>query len=170
MTTDTISNVERSAQGLYYQVEPMKPVALAVGQQVKLDGERQWWAVRGVAGEHVAVLTRQAPFRRRGALEYTVLDWRSGVRGPVNVIGQGWGVDTEGVKVDNGQTAGLNSSVRTRPERGMPRLILRGNFAGSVVVRHPRWADRRALTKWERLGRPAPALALPPGPVGSGHV
>ena len=49
-------------------------------------------------------------------------------------------------------------------------LILRGNFAGSVVVRHPRWADRRALTKWERLGRPAPALALPPGPVGSGHV
>ena len=44
------------------------------------------------------------------------------------------------------------------------------NFAGSVVVRHPRWADRRALTKWERLGRPAPALALPPGPVGSGHV
>ena len=86
------------------------------------------------------------------------------------VVPEGWGVDTEGVKVDNGQTAGLNSSVRTRPERGMPRLILRGNFAGSVVVRHPRWADRRALTKWERLGRPAPALALPPGPVGSGHV
>ena len=86
------------------------------------------------------------------------------------IVPEGWGVDTEGVKVDNGQTAGLNSSVRTRPERGMPRLILRGNFAGSVVVRHPRWADRRALTKWERLGRPAPALALPPGPVGSGHV
>lgn len=96
-----------------------------------------------------------------------VLTGKGGVR---IVVPEGWGVDTEGVKVDNGQTAGLNSSVRTRPERGMPRLILRGNFAGSVVVRHPRWADRRALTKWERLGRPAPALALPPGPVGSGHV
>ena len=92
-----------------------------------------------------------------------VLTGKGGVR---IVVPEGWGVDTEGVKVDNGQTAGLNSSVRTRPERGMPRLILRGNFAGSVVVRHPRWA----LTKWERLGRPAPALALPPGPVGSGHV
>lgn len=95
MTTDTITNVQRSEQGLYYQVEPMTPVAMAVGQRVKLGDERQWWTVRGVAGEQVVVLTRQAPFRRRGALEYTVLDWRSGVRGPVNVIGQGWGVDTD---------------------------------------------------------------------------
>lgn len=95
MTTDTITNVQRSEQGLYYQVEPMTPVAMAVGQRVKLGAERQWWTVRGVAGEQVVVLTRQAPFRRRGALEYTVLDWRSGVRGPVNVIGQGWGVDTD---------------------------------------------------------------------------
>lgn len=95
MTTDTITNAERSAQGMYYQVEPMPAVAMAVGQRVRLDGERQWWSVRGTAGEEVVVLTRQAPFRRRGALEYTVLDWRSGVRGPVNVIGQGWGVDTD---------------------------------------------------------------------------
>ncbi|OKH71780.1 hypothetical protein EB73_09875 [Mycobacterium sp. SWH-M3] len=95
MTTDTITNAERSAQGLYYQVEPMPAAAMAVGQRVRLGRERQWWSVRGVAGEEVVVLTRQAPFRRRGALEYTVLDWRSGVRGPVNVIGQGWGVDTD---------------------------------------------------------------------------
>ncbi|ORA45345.1 hypothetical protein BST46_25295 [Mycobacterium timonense] len=73
----------------------MTPVTMTVGQRVKLDHERQLWTVRGVAGEDVAVLTRQAPFRRRGALEYTVLDWRAGVRGPVNVIGQGWDVDTD---------------------------------------------------------------------------
>ena len=95
MTTDTITNVERSAQGLYYQAEPLPPVAMTVGQRVRLDAERQWWSVRGAAGEVVVVLTRQAPFRRRGALEYTVIDWRSGVRGPVNVIGPGWGVDTD---------------------------------------------------------------------------
>ncbi|OMC24292.1 hypothetical protein A5739_24615 [Mycobacterium colombiense] len=73
----------------------MTPVAMTVGQRVRLDAERQWWSVRGAAGEVVVVLTRQAPFQRRGALEYTVIDWRSGVRGPVNVIGQGWGVDTD---------------------------------------------------------------------------
>lgn len=95
MTTDTITNAERSAQGRYYQAEPMTPVAMTVGQRVRLDAERQWWSVRGVAGEVVVVLTRQAPFQRRGALEYTVIDWRAGVRGPVNVIGQGWGVDTD---------------------------------------------------------------------------
>lgn len=94
MTTETITNVERSKQRQYYQPEPMTPVDMAVGQRVKLDSERQWWTVRGNAGE-VVVLTRQAPFRRRGVLEYTVLDWRSGVRGPVNVVGQGWDVDTD---------------------------------------------------------------------------
>lgn len=95
MTTETITNAQRSAQRRYYQAEPMTPVAMTMGQRVKLDSERQWWTVRGVAGEDVVVLTRQAPFRRRGALEYTVVDWRAGVRGPVNTIGQGWDVDTD---------------------------------------------------------------------------
>lgn len=95
MITETLSNAERSQHRLYYQPEPMTPVTMTVGQRVKLDHERPWWTVRGVAGEDVAVLTRQAPFRRRGALEYTVLDWRAGVRGPVNVIGQGWDVATD---------------------------------------------------------------------------
>lgn len=95
MTTDTLTNAARSQQRLHYQAEPMTPVAVAVGQRVRLDSERGWWTVRAVAGEDVVVLTRQAPFRRRGALEYTVLDWRAGVRGPVNVIGQGWDVTTD---------------------------------------------------------------------------
>lgn len=92
--TDTITNAERSARRWHYHNEPMEPVEMAVGQRVKLDAERRWWTVRGRAGE-VSVLTRQAPFRREGALEYTVLDWRAGVRGPVNSLGQGWDVDTD---------------------------------------------------------------------------
>lgn len=94
MTTDTITNVQRSQQRLYYQPELMEPVTMNLGQRVKLDSERRWWTVRGCAGE-VVVLTRQAPFRRRGALEYSVVDWRAGVRGPVNAIGQSWDVDTD---------------------------------------------------------------------------
>ncbi len=94
MTTQTITNAERSKQRQYYQPEPMTPVDMAVGHRVKLDAERQWWTVRGRVDD-VAVLTRQAPFRRQGAWEYTVLDWRAGVRGPVNTIGQGWDVDTD---------------------------------------------------------------------------
>lgn len=94
MTTETSTNAQRSEQGLYYQPEPMPPVAMAVGQRVKLSAERQWWTVRAVAGP-VVVLTRQAQFRRRGSLEYTVMDWRLGVRGPVDVIGHGWYVDTD---------------------------------------------------------------------------
>ncbi|MBK7820057.1 MAG: DUF1707 domain-containing protein [Tessaracoccus sp.] len=93
-----------------------------------------------------------------------VLTGRGGIR---IVVPEGWGVDTEGLKVDRGEVPGLHSSVRTRPERGQPRLILRGNFSGWVQARHPNWSDRRALAKWDRLGRPSPVLALP---VGSEHV
>lgn len=94
MTTQTITNAERSKLRQYYQPEPMTPVEMAVGQRVKLDTERRWWTVRGRVDD-VAVLTRQAPFRPLGAWQYTVLDWRAGVRGPVNTIGQGWDVDTD---------------------------------------------------------------------------
>lgn len=61
-----------------------------VGSQVKLtrDG-RRWWDVR-IADERFAILTRQAEFRPSGQVSYTVLDVREGVRGPCNLIGQGW--------------------------------------------------------------------------------
>lgn len=94
MTTETLTNTARAQQRMYYQREPMTPVVMEVGQRTRLDGERQWWTVRAAAGQDIVVLTRQAPFRQRGALEYTVLDWRSGVRGPVNVIGQGWRLES----------------------------------------------------------------------------
>lgn len=61
-----------------------------VGVQVRLccDGPR-WWDVR-IADERFAILTRQAEFRPKGQVAYTILDVREGVRGPCNSIGQGW--------------------------------------------------------------------------------
>lgn len=65
---------------------------MSVGDRVKLDSDRRWWTVRASTAD-VVVLSRQAEFRSRGTLVYTVIDWRVGVRGPVNVIGQGWDVE-----------------------------------------------------------------------------
>jgi hypothetical protein len=68
----------------------VEPRPLAVGEKVKLAGDRRWWTVRAVT-EHFAALTRQAEFHPGGTNCYTVLDWRNGVRGPCDLIGQGWG-------------------------------------------------------------------------------
>ncbi len=68
----------------------VEQVPLAVGQRLKLAGDRRWWTVQAVTA-HFAALTRQAEFHRAGVRCYTVLDWRNGVRGPCGLIGQGWG-------------------------------------------------------------------------------
>lgn len=69
------------------------PRPLSVGERVKLADDRHWWTVKAVT-EHFAALTRQAEFHPKGTLCYTVLDWRNGVRGPCDLIGQGWGDGT----------------------------------------------------------------------------
>jgi hypothetical protein len=71
---------------------------LAVGDRVRFahgGDERRWWDVRA-ADEGFAVLTRQAEFRTKGTLYYTIVDWARGRRGPSNVIGQGWDVEEAG--------------------------------------------------------------------------
>lgn len=56
---------------------------------------RLWWAVRAQRGRFV-VCTQQVPFEPRGVLRYTVLDLDRGIRGPCNLVGQGWeGIDTD---------------------------------------------------------------------------
>lgn len=66
------------------------PRPLVVGERLRFAADRRWWTVKAVT-EHFAAMTRQAEFRRAGVLCYTVLDWRNGVRGPCNLIGQSWG-------------------------------------------------------------------------------
>lgn len=79
----------------------------------------------------------------------------------VLVVPEGWGVDVTQVTAHGGDGTGVSSMVRSRPDRGLPRLVLRGSFWGTVVIRYPNWWDRRAVAKWETGGRPAPALQLP---------
>ncbi|GAA0493734.1 hypothetical protein Ade02nite_21210 [Paractinoplanes deccanensis] len=83
---------------------------LEVGQQLTFAGDPHPWTVKAIS-ENFAALTRPVvaddcdDYRREdwaefhsGDLEdgtlYTVLDWRNGVRGPCNLVGQGWGDGT----------------------------------------------------------------------------
>jgi hypothetical protein len=52
---------------------------------------KAWWTVQA-AGSRYAILTRQAPFRPRGDYLYTIVDSVDAVRGPCNLIGNGWDV------------------------------------------------------------------------------
>lgn len=70
--------------------DAVTPVPLTSGDRVKFAGDRRWWTVKAVT-EHFAALTRQAEFERAGILCYTVIDWRNGVRGPCDLVGQAWG-------------------------------------------------------------------------------
>lgn len=69
-----------------YTPSPLPPV----GSRVKLtrDG-RRWWDVRA-ADDRFAILTRQAEFRQKGEVLYTIVDAEQGVRGPCDLIGQSW--------------------------------------------------------------------------------
>lgn len=77
-----------SSKGCEVKIEPA--TVPPIGAKVKLlkDGPR-WWAVRA-ADERFAILTRQADFKPKGEVLYTILDVHEGVRGPCNLIGQGW--------------------------------------------------------------------------------
>lgn len=55
----------------------------------------RWWTVEAV-DERFIVLTRQADFKKKGVHLYTIIDWVRGVRGPCDLIGQGWDVDVPG--------------------------------------------------------------------------
>lgn len=64
---------------------------IEVGDQLKLSGDRFWWTVKAVSENFVAA-TRKVPFQSDDEnVVYTVLDWRNGVRGPCDLIGQGYG-------------------------------------------------------------------------------
>lgn len=71
----------------------MSIIPLVAGQKVVLGGVDTKWTVRAVSENFVACI-QQAPFKPKGTYRYTVLDWRNGVRGPCNLVGQGWGDGT----------------------------------------------------------------------------
>jgi len=94
MTAAALTNQDRHNWLLRYRHDPVEPTPLRIGQRVKFGRDARWWTVRGKTDDTV-VLTRQATFRPKGDLAYTVIDWRAGVRGPFNTIGRGWNVHTD---------------------------------------------------------------------------
>lgn len=76
---------------------PAAQIPLEIGAQVTLAGDPHPWTVRATT-KHFTALTRNR-FDSMGEVFdfeplYTVLDWRNGVRGPCNLVGQGWGDGT----------------------------------------------------------------------------
>ncbi|WP_032376692.1 hypothetical protein [Rhodococcoides fascians] len=68
---------------------------VAVGSKVTFTGEpRRPYTVRATS-ENYAVLTRQADFKPKGTYFYCIIDWRNAIRGPCNLIGQGWDTTTD---------------------------------------------------------------------------
>lgn len=69
--------------------------ALAVGQRVRFAApateSRYWWDVR-CGDDRYTILTRQAQFHPKGEVYYTIIDRERCVRGPCNLIGQGWDI------------------------------------------------------------------------------
>ena len=57
--------------------------------QVRFAHDTRWWTVRA-RDERFTVLTRQASFKTKGAVVYTIDDADRGCRGPANTLGQGW--------------------------------------------------------------------------------
>lgn len=64
-------------------------VRLGQGTRIKV-----WWTVRET-DDRFAILTRPAANKDRGS-EYTIVDSVRGLRGPCDLIGQGWNVDADG--------------------------------------------------------------------------
>ena len=65
---------------------------LKKGDKVKLaldSQDRLWWTVR-VRDNRWMILTRHAPFQKKGWKYYTIIDTTEGIRGPCNLVGQGW--------------------------------------------------------------------------------
>ena len=67
--------------------------------RIKFEGDRCWWTIRA-ENDRYQILTRQADFKPKGEVFYTIVDREEGIRGPCNLIGQGWGFDAETLDAD----------------------------------------------------------------------
>ncbi|RRD05499.1 DUF1707 domain-containing protein [Arachnia propionica] len=64
------------------------------------------------------------------------------------IVPPGWGVDLHqlgSVKSDLGES--IDSGVPTRPEKGRPRILVRGIAKYGLTVREPNWFDRRRMLR-----------------------
>ncbi|MGW4336750.1 hypothetical protein ACWEK5_28675 [Rhodococcus koreensis] len=74
---------------------PTTPIALAPGDRIRFGIEpRRPYTVRALS-ENFVVCTRHRDFATQGEFVCTVIDWRSGIRGPVTVIGHSMDMSTD---------------------------------------------------------------------------
>lgn len=66
------------------------------GDRARFFGEKRFaWTVQ-VAGSRYTILTKQAPFKPKGELFYTICDAQFEKRGPCNLMGNGWDMQSRG--------------------------------------------------------------------------
>lgn len=75
------------------------------------------------------------------------------------IVPEGWGVDTGAAQAEASYVEARG--IRTRAQRGKPRIILRGRTTGQIKVRNPKDSDRRKAEKFLTKGR-AGMPELPP--------
>lgn len=68
-------------------------------KQIKFEGDRRWWTVRA-EDERFTILTRQREFHPADEVVYTIVDRERGVRGPCNLLGQGWDFNVDTLDAD----------------------------------------------------------------------
>ncbi|QTF70593.1 hypothetical protein [Arthrobacter woluwensis] len=76
----------------------IQPGQLRRGDRVRTQNgnSRTWWAVQ-VAGPRFVIMTKAQEFAPTGSDPYyTIVDFEKGVRGPCNLIGQGWDMTSRG--------------------------------------------------------------------------
>jgi len=74
---------------------PTTPIPLDAGGRIRFGIEpRRPYIVRAIS-EHFVICTRPSDFATTGDFVYTVIDWRNGIRGPINVIGHSPDVSTD---------------------------------------------------------------------------
>lgn len=112
------------------------------------------WAVPPFLEVHSSIggvrldFTQAVPKSKVIDLALVVNDWGT----TTIIVPEGWGVDTAATQAEASYVEARG--VRTRAQRGKPRIIVRGRTTGQVKVRTATEADRRAAERFLAKGRP----------------
>lgn len=150
---------------------------LAPGDQLRFaqGGAPSWWWDARAVSERYAVLTHQAPFEPKGTLIYTIIDWQRGVRGPCNLVGQGWDFGTD-PDVDAARLlAALEGAAVVDDQMLSVEVSYRNNVPVGVLARRPittqvEITERRSTGECSSCGEPMDLLSEDFWECGNGHT
>ncbi len=119
-----------------------EPERLVVGDRVRFDGRATRWLVRAESADRRYSLLTASFF---GKVAYSVIDWGRGIRGPINVIGQGMGIGTT-----SGPDPAIDEAIAMLEDSdGGWTTSHRNNVPVQVEVLHP-----RPRSAWVQAGTP----------------